>query len=158
MKRAPASRVPLFGAVLLSFALAAGLFAQQPAAEESRIRFRAVDIYVDSKTSPLAAYQIELSVTTAAAKIVGIEGGEHPAFREAPHYDPKAVQHERVIIAAFSTQPADKLPTGRTRVATVHLQTSGPQEPGYVLKLKTAANPQGNKILAEASWEERRTK
>ena len=57
--------------------------------------------------SALAAYQIEFSVTNILTKIVGIEGGQHPAFREPPFYDPKAMQQERVIIAAFSTDNAE---------------------------------------------------
>lgn len=140
----------------LCFMLAAGLFAQQPAVEESRSSFRAVDIYVDAKTSPLAAYQVEFSVTNGVAKIVGIEGGEHPAFREPPFYDPKAIQHERVIIAAFSTRPAAELPAGKTRVATIHLEISGDGKPQYVLKLQTAGNPRGDKLAAESTLEERK--
>jgi hypothetical protein len=143
---------------IMVFGLAARLVAQQPADEESRSRFRAVDIYVDSKSAPLAAYQLELSATNGMARIVGIEGGEHPAFREPPFYDPKAIQHERVIIAAFSTAAADKLPTGRTRVVTIHLQTEGAEPVRFALNLQTAADSTGNKISAEASFEERKAK
>ena len=144
--------------VIVFFGLAAGLFAQQPALEEGRSRFRAMDIYVDSKTTPLAAYQIEFYCTNGVARIVGIEGGEHPAFREAPFYDPKAIQHERVIIAAFSEGSADKLPVGRTRVATIHIQTSGSGEPKFELKIHTAGDSDGKKISVEASFEERKTR
>src|SRR6266852_2690507 len=105
--------------------LAAPLFAQQPADEEGRGSFRVVDIYVDSKGAPLAAYQLRFSMTNMNVKIVGIEGGEHPAFRGPPVYDPKAIQHERVIIAAFNTGPSDELPKGKTRVATIHLEAMG---------------------------------
>jgi len=143
---------------ILFFGLAARLVAQQPADEESRSRFRAVDIYLDSKSAPLAAYQLEFAATNGMARIVGIEGGEHPAFREPPFYDLKAIQHERVVIAAFSTASADKLPVGRTRVATIHLQTTGPEPARFALNLQTAADPTGNKILAEASFEERKVK
>ena len=105
------------------------------------VRFQAVDIFVDSKDVALAAYQLEFAVASGNAKIVGIEGGEHPAFAEAPFYDPKAIQHERVILAAFSTHAADKLPTGQTRVATIHLQISGSGELKFETKLATAASP-----------------
>jgi len=57
-------------------------------------------------------------------EIVGIEGGEHPAFREPPMYDPKAMQHERVIIAAFNTAPSDELPRENAS-ATIHLEAKG---------------------------------
>jgi hypothetical protein len=133
------------------FLLAAGLLAQPAAAEEGHSRFRAVDIYVDSKASPLAAYQIEFLATNCPVRIVGIEGGGHAAFRQPPFYDPKAMQQERVIIAAFSTEPAAKLPAGKTRVATIHIQIFGDGEPQYILKLQTAAGPDGNRIFATAS-------
>jgi len=138
--------------------LAASLFAQQPADEEGRGNFRVVDIYVDSKGAPLAAYQLRLSITNAGVKIVGIEGGEHPAFREPPVFDPKAMQHERVIIAAFNTGPSDELPKGKTRVATIHVQTMGDDALQCTLKVQTAANPDGKKIAIEATSEERKNK
>ena len=138
--------------------LAAGLFAQPAALEEGRSGFRAVDIYVDSKSTPLAAYQIEFSCTNGVAKVVGVEGGEHSAFSEAPFYDPKAMQHERVIIAAFSILTADKLPIGKTRVATIHFQIAGDAEAQFELKLQTAGDAQGKKILVETSFEERKSK
>jgi hypothetical protein len=117
-----------------------------------------VNIYLDSKSAPLAAYQLEFVATNGAVKIVGIEGGEHAAFNEAPFYDPKAIQRERVIIAAFSTETAAKLPTGKTRVATIHIQITGSEEPAFELKLQTAADSQGNKVLVEASFEEAKAK
>ena len=138
--------------------LAAGLCAQQPAFEEGRARYCAVDIYVDSQSTPLAAYQLEFSATNGATKIVGIEGGEHSAFHQPPFYDPKAMQHERVIIAAFSTASPDQLPTGKTRVATIHLQTSNSAPPTFALKLVTAADSQGNKIPAQTSFEQKTSK
>ena len=142
---------------ILICALATSLFAQQPA-EESRIRFRAVDIYVDSANTPLAAYQVEFSVTNGIAKIVGIEGGTHAAFREPPFYDPKAMQQERVIIAAFSTEQPQNLPKGKTRVATIHIQTIGFEKAAFNLQLEAAANSNGNKIAATASAKEEDTR
>jgi hypothetical protein len=142
---------------LLIFGLAAGLLAQQPAIEEGRSRFCAVDIYVDSGSTPLAAYQLAFAATNGVAKIVGIEGGEHAAFREPPFYDPKAIQHERVIIASFSTAAATELPAGKTRIATIHYQTTDTQPPRFEVKLQAAGDPQGSKISAQASFEERKT-
>ena len=138
------------------FGLAAGLLAQETATEEGRIRFCAVDIYVDSKAAPLAAYQLEFTVTNGVAKIVGIEGGEHPAFHEPPFYDPKARQHERVILAAFNT--GNELPSGKTRVATIHLQVNGDATLQCELRLQAAGNAAGGRIAAEASFEERKPK
>ena len=140
--------------VVLFFGLAAELFAQETATEEGRTRFCAVDIYVDSKASLLAAYQLEFSVTNGVAKIVGIEGGEHPAFHEPPFYDPKAMQHERVILAAFST--GNELPSGKTRVATIHLQVVSDAALQCELRLQAAGNAAAARIAAEASFKERR--
>jgi hypothetical protein len=117
------------------------------------VHFQAVDIFVDAKDIPLAAYQLEFKATNGNVKIVGIEGGEHSAFKEAPYYDPKAMQQERVIIAAFSTDA--NLPRGKTRVATIHLQIIGDQNPGYSVKLAVAADAGGNKTPADATFEER---
>jgi len=135
----------------------ATLCAQQPASEEGPSRFCAVDIFIDSKNAPLAAYQLEFSPTNGVAKIIGIEGGDSAAFHEPPFYDAKAIQHERVIIAAFSTSSADKLPSGKTRIATIHLQIVGGASPQYQLNLQVAANPDGNRISVNATFEERKS-
>jgi hypothetical protein len=142
--------------VLLSGSLSA--FAQATNAPAPPVRFQAVDVFVDGKDQPLAAYQVEISAPAGAVKIAGIEGGEHPAFQEPPFYDLRALQHERVIIAAFNTRTADKLPKGRTRVATLHVQVSGEASPAYEVKLQTAATLDGRKIEATAKVEERKQK
>lgn len=118
---------------------------------ESKVRFAPLHIYLDSGSSPLAAYQFELKATASQIKIVGVEGGEHPAFKEAPYYDPAALAQDRIIIAAFNTG-AD-LPTGRTRIATVHLQIIGAAEPQYELALTLAADADGQKLPAEITLE-----
>ncbi|HUW33059.1 MAG TPA: hypothetical protein VM223_15730 [Planctomycetota bacterium] len=130
--------------------------------EGEGVRFTAVDVFIDSKDQPLAAWQIELTAKpdrtdTGRAdtgvrpyndvKIVGIEGGEHAAFKEPPYYDPAALNRNRVILAAFST--GQTLPTGRTRVARVHVQVSG--TPEYQIKLIVAASADGKEIQATAA-------
>ncbi len=141
---------------LLAFSPSGSLFAQSNATNATTVRFLAVDIFVDSQGKPLAAYQLEFSVTNNVAKIVGIEGGEHTAFAEPPFYDPQAMQRERVIIAAFSTEPADRLPTGPTRVATIHLQFGNTAKPQFNLTLHTAADADGRRLTVSARLEERR--
>lgn len=141
--------------VLLLVVLICSVLAQ-PGATNQPVRFRAVDIFIDSHETPMAAYQIEFSVKSGNARVVGIEGGDHPTFKEAPFHDPKAIQQERVIIAAFNTSAADKLPKGRTRVATIHLQLVQGETPKYSVKLETAATAEGKKISAEATFEERK--
>ena len=141
---------------LLLVAVLLGTWLAQPAVTNQAVQFRAVDIFIDSKETPLAAYQLEFRVKTGDAKVVGVEGGEHPAFKDAPFYDPQAIQHERVIIAAFSTAAADKLPEGKTRVATIHVQLSGHQPPQFDLRLEAAATTGGKSIRVEGTFEERK--
>ena len=129
----------------------------EPADEEGRIRFCAVDIFIDSGSTPLAAYQVRFAVTNGMARIVGIEGGEHPAFRQPPFYDPKAIQNDVAIVASFNTAPAAELPKAKTRVATIHLRTTGARPPQFELKLQTAADARGDKISCGASFEERKS-
>ena len=148
----------LFSATLGMLAALVGALLAQPSASDPRLRFRAVDIFIDSRETPLAAYQLEFSVKGGSARVVGVEGGEHPAFNEAPFYDPKAIQQERVIIAAFNTASPDKLPKGKTRVATIHLQVSGEQAPEYTVNLATAATSTGRKISTQAAFQERNVK
>ncbi|HNY78004.1 MAG: hypothetical protein RBS72_06850 [Sedimentisphaerales bacterium] len=132
------------------------------------VRFAPVHIYLDSGNAPLAAYQFELVCSVPvrasqegnppkadhyepAVKIVGVEGGQHPAFNNAPYYDPAALANNRIIIAAFSTG-AD-LPKGRTRIATIHLQIPSDTEPEYELKLAVAADADGREFPAELTLE-----
>jgi hypothetical protein len=123
--------------------------AKKPA--EGRVRFAPVHIYLDSSDKPLAAYQFELKARTGQIKIVGVEGGAHPAFQEAPYYDPAALMNGRIIIAAFNT--GSDLPHGRTRIATIHLQILGDAEPQYELKLVVAADAEGENLAAKLTLE-----
>ena len=118
-------------------------------------RFLVVDILVDSGAQPLAAYQLDVAAAGSDAKIVGIEGGDSAAFREPPYYDPEAIQHERVILAAFQTTSESQLPKGKTRVATLHLQVKGAARPKFTLNLQTAATIDGRPIPVQASLTER---
>ena len=117
--------------------------------------FRAVDLFVDSGSQPLAAYQLTFHSADANVKIVGIEGGEHRAFSEPPYYDPRAIQTNRAIIAAFSTASVDQLPRGRMRIATVHLRISSAHARHYQLKVEAAAAPSAERISVIAEAKER---
>ena len=139
--------------VLLSLqAVAAG-----PQAAETAVRFETVDVFVDTTDKALAAYQLEFFAGAGDAKIAGIEGGTHPAFATPPYYDPKAMQQDRVILGAFTTNEATALPTGKTRVATIHLQTVG-TPPDFQIRLQAAADADGKTITAEATFQERNTR
>ena len=118
---------------------------------EPAVRFAPLHIYLDSGDKPLAAYQFELKAAAGQIEIVGVEGGEHEAFSEAPYYDPAALAQDRIIIAAFTT--GRNLPAGRTRIATVHLQIKGDVEPAYELNLIVAGDADGEEIPAELTFE-----
>ena len=117
--------------------------------EVDAVRFEAIDVFVDSKAAPLAAYQLEVASVTPGVEIVGIEGGQHPAFAEPPYYDSKAMNNNRVILAAFNT--GDNLPSGRTRVARIHVQLQGPGMKEYRTSLTASATASGEEIPASIS-------
>ena len=123
---------------------------------EDAAHFRTVDIFVDAGGKPLAAYQLEFQAKRGNVKIVGIEGGADAVFKDPPYYDPKAIQQERVIIAAFSTEVDAKLPKQKTRVASIHVLVSGEENPDYAVKLMVAADSNGKKISADATFAERK--
>ena len=116
-----------------------------------KVRFAPLHIYLDSDNQMLAAHQFEISAIKGQVKIVGVEGGEHKAFRKPPYYDPAALANDRIIIAAFNT--GRDLPTDRTRITTIHLQIIGDAEPQYELKLIVAADADGKEIPAEITFE-----
>ncbi len=118
---------------------------------QPKVRFAPLHIFLDSSNKLLAAYQFELKATAGQIKIVGVEGGQHKAFKEAPYYDPAALANDRIIIAAFNT--GRDLPKGRTRIATIHLQIIGDAEPDYELKLTVAADADAKEIPAKISFE-----
>ena len=127
-----------------------GLLTEDYSTAQPGVRFAPLHIYLES-CNLLAAYQFELKATAGQIKIVGVEGGQHKAFKEAPYYDPAALAKDRIIIAAFST--SRDLPTDRTRIATIHLQIIGDTEPQYELKLIVAADADGKEIPAEITFE-----
>ena len=127
-----------------------GLLTEDYSTAQPGVRFAPLHIYLES-CNLLAAYQFELKATAGQIKIVGVEGGQHKAFKEAPYYDPAALAKDRIIIAAFST--SRDLPTDRTRIATIHLQIIGDAEPQYELKLIVAADADGKEIPAEITFE-----
>jgi len=104
-------------------------------------RFVALDVYVDTGGKPLAAWQFELA---GAATIVGVEGGEAP-FREAPHYDPAALQGGRIVVAAFTLDPNP--PGGRVRIARLHMEERGVVD--YAPRLIAAGAPGGGRLEAK---------
>jgi len=141
--------------ILTSICVMVPVLAHQPERDdpmvEPSVRFAPLHIYLDSGDQPLAAFQFELEATAGQIEIVGVEGGQHAAFEEAPYYDPAALANDRIIIAAFNT--GQDLPKGRTRIATIHLQIVGDTEPEYELNLTVAADADGREIPAKIAFE-----
>ena len=139
-------------------AIACLILAGTGASVAADVRFEAVEIYVDSGSAPLAAWQVELTEANGRMKVAGIENGEDAAFAEPPHYDRDAVEAgeaDRVMVAAYSLSLESALPRGRTRVTTVHVQIAGAGEPHFQVRLVAAGDAQGHPIAAQASLLER---
>jgi hypothetical protein len=140
--------------IILLLLVGATRFDSTAPASTAPVRFQTREVFVDPKGRPLAAYQLELTSDPARVMLVGIEGGEHPAFANPPYYDPAALNHHRVILAAFST--SSDLPATRTRVATLHLHITADDErlPEFSHKLISVADSNGVSIAAEISISE----
>jgi hypothetical protein len=110
------------------------------------VRFAAIDVRIDPQGQPLAAYQLEFVAPAEQVKLVGIEGGDHAAFKTPPYYDPSALSKNRVILAAFNT--GSDLPKNETRVARLHVQITGSSEqtPDWTVKVMVASSSDGNAI------------
>ena len=132
--------------ILFAFAWA---FADEvePGAEETDIRFQAMDIFIDSRAQALAAFQVDVRYEKDRVKIVGLEGGETESYQEPPYFDPKGMEHGRIILAGFTL---DDPPKGETRVARLHLRIQGEMMPDLTIRVMTAARPGGERIAAKA--------
>ncbi len=132
------------------FTAAAGLQGPDRQPPESGPSFEAIDVVVDAGAEPLGAYQVE--IRASGAKLVGVEGGDG-VYAAAPYYDPAALHEggagERIVLAAFST--AEQLPSGRVRVARLHVQADG--EAKYRVNVMAAGAADGRRIKAAASVE-----
>ena len=135
----------------LAVAATAAPAARGDASTREGVRFETIDIYVDSGDKGLGAYQFEFRVIGGNAEVVGVEGGESPAYAAAPYYDPSALRGGYLIVAAF--EPEGAVPAGRTRVATLHLMVRGDRDPDYDLKLVVAADQDGNSIAGDITFE-----
>lgn len=112
-------------------------------------RFASYDVMLDSGAFPLAAWQVEIVDASGRAKVVAVEGGQHLAFAEPPHYDPRALMHGRIVLAAFTT--GETLPEGSFRVARVHFAIEGAQEPTLTLRVMAAAGSDGSTISVRSA-------
>lgn len=86
--------------------------------------FQTWSLVCDSGSEPLAAWQVELVVANGIAEVVGIQAGDDPAFPDPPTY---GIHLDEGVLALAAFSLADELPTGRTRVATLHVYTDLPE-------------------------------
>ena len=128
----------------------------QPKQKIEGASFRVINIFLDPKGKSLAAYQLQWKIATQNARIVGIEGGDHPAFRNPPHYDPRAIQGERVIVAAFNPGAEKSLPKGRIRIGSIHIEAAPAAICRFEIENLEAADAQGGRISVSAQSAERR--
>jgi len=145
------------GLILAALALCAGALAiaeEGPVAEPrpekapAPIRFKPVDVWVQTGGERLAAYQVEVTYDARRVQVVGVEGGDKGPFNEAPYFDPKGKAGGRMIVAAFTSDDA-KAPEGRLRIARLHLRVVGEGDPEIKIRLVTAARPGGERIALE---------
>ena len=141
----------LIGMTLAMLPLAAHFAPAQPLedAPKNTLRFASVDVMIDPHGSDLAAYQLEFVADSQRVTLVGIEGGQHQAFKQPPYYDPKALAGNRVILAGLNA--GKDLPHDKTRVATLHLQIKGDAKPSLSAKLVVAASANEKNIPADVS-------
>lgn len=128
--------------------VAPGPSEREAPAKDQATRFTHYDVLIDSADKPLGAYQVELTCSSTDARLVGVEGGEHAAFKEPPYYDPAALHNPRgarIILGAFNT--GSDLPIGKTRVARIHVQITG-AAPQFTVKLTAAADASAQPIDA----------
>ncbi len=133
--------------LLWSMALCVLATADSHADAAPQSSFMPVEVFLDSPR-PVAAWQFEFRDNNGAMKVVGIEGGGHPAYSRAPFYDREAVARgaTRIVVADYSLAETNQLPSGRVRLATLHLMLEG--EPDFELRLVTATTSQGKAIDA----------
>ncbi|MCB9852317.1 MAG: hypothetical protein H6819_04415 [Phycisphaerales bacterium] len=140
-------------AIILTLTLSTALVrAQTPSNDSAAVstRFVAYDVFIDAGDTPLAAYQVDINDLSGRTKIVGVEGGESTAFDAPPYYDPKALYNEgRIILGAFTTN--NDGPTGRTRVARLHMQINGEQPADFDVKVIVAADADNRDIDADVT-------
>jgi len=143
---------PATALLVLGLAVATADAVRADAPDAARVRFVRVAIYIHSGVRALAAWQVEVVVRAGDVEVVGVEGGEHPAYAEPAYYDPAALRQHRLVLAAFDT--GTNLPTGRTRVATLHLMVRGAAAPELEARLVVAADPDGRSFDAAVTIED----
>lgn len=140
---------------LLTIIVSLTLLAISAATSAAQVKFASVDVFIDTP-EPMAAWQFEFATAAGAFQIVGVENGDSTVFGEAPYYDREAVEQgraDRIIVADYSLEAEDALPTGRVRVTTLHLMWSTDESPAFDPRLVVATSREGTRIKARISIE-----
>lgn len=125
------------------------------------LRFATITVTIDPKGAPLAAYQFEIEAGHAFT-VVGLDHAGHPAFADPPRYDRAAAADgtDRLIIADYATLAAGQLVAKPQRVAVIHAaftldagDDAGQLADGIALTLTAAADPAGNRIDADITYD-----
>lgn len=125
------------------------------------VRFATITVTIDPKGAPLAAYQFEVSAGHAFT-VVGLDHAGHPSFADPPRYDRAAAADgtDRLIIADYATLAAGQLVAKPQRVAVIHAafaldagDDTGQLTDGIALTLTAAADPAGNRIDADITYD-----
>lgn len=114
--------------------------------------FTVVDVFIDPRGTPMAAYQFELSVAQGTVNFVGVEKGDGAGFQDPPYYDPAATNGSRIVVGAFNV--GGRLPQNRTRMARLHVHVQGDVKPIYNVRLMTAGDADGKPIPADVTFTE----
>ena len=129
---APASRVP---------ASRVEVGRAEPGQTDEELRFETVELVLDPVGETLAAWQVRLVDPSGRATVVGIEGGEDPAYAEPPFHDPEALAGGELVLAAYDTSGAG--PRTETRVARLHLAVRGAAPATFEVTVEVAAAREG---------------
>lgn len=113
--------------------------------------FGTIVVTLDPQGVELAGWQLRCDFGKSDARIVGIEGGDHQAFADPPHYDPKALNTGEIILAALSTH--EELPTDATIVAVIHVEHDRSGLPPLEISEIVAVGADGNEITVTVNQE-----
>ena len=121
---------------------------------DRHLRIEPIDVFIDPKGQPLAAWQFEFTAEVGQISLVGVEASDHPAYAvRPPYYDPAALAGKRIILANYSLDANP--PKTKLRVARLMLEIWSDARPQYVTKLIAAANADGKTIPVELSLVEK---
>lgn len=115
---------------------------------KGKVDFRTAEVSVESYKNALAAYQIDIRYDKKKIMIVGLEGGSG-GFKNPPFYDRTGLEGGHIIIAAFVDNDSNAK-AGKSKVALLHLRTTGCAPFKLDATSTAAASPGGTEIPVKA--------